>query len=264
MKITQSIVKWAGSKAKIAKDLFQHFRDASTYVEPFVGAGSSLFQAIQSGKYSNYKVNDVNKGMISLFRSIQSDVRSVVSNLIEITDAYNDSEYKEAFYYAARTKFNEDKTDYVLFWFLMKCGFNGLYRENKLGKFNGPWGHKERIAFTNKYESLLYQVATLIKHVEFSCMDYEEFINSLDTEDVFVYSDPPYCNSQQYTAEPFNNESLAELLMNTLFPAAISDIDSATSRRTYNAFNMIVVKDVARVINIRAVTNKTEVLYLNY
>lgn len=264
MKITQSIVKWAGSKAKLARDLFEHFRDASTYVEPFVGAGASLFQAIKSGKYKNFKVNDVNQGLISLFKAIQSDVRTVVTRLIEITDAYNSSEYKESFYYAARDTFNQDKTDYVLFWFLMKCGFNGLYRENKQGKFNGPWGHKERIAFTDKYEAVLYEVATLIKHVEFYCMDYEEFYAQLDTSDVFIYNDPPYCNSQQYTAKPFNNEELAQLLLDKLFPLAISDVDSAASRRIYQGFNMVAVKDVSRVINIRAVTKKTEVLYLNY
>ena len=61
-----------------------------------------------------------------------------------------------------QVKFNEMKEDKsVYFYFLMKVGFNGVYRENKKGFFNVPFGRKEKFIVN---ENDLFAISKLIKN----------------------------------------------------------------------------------------------------
>ena len=73
---------------------------------------------------------------------------------------------KEEYYYQIREKFNntDNKIRTVYFLFLMKAGFNGVYRENSKGKFNVPFGKKEYIRID--YDKLKH-ISDLIQNVEF-------------------------------------------------------------------------------------------------
>jgi len=119
--------RWAGSKEKLTTTLFAEFLSADAYVEPFLGSGIVLFRLLQEKKYSRYIVNDINVSIISLYKAIQSDVQTVISNLEKIRDLYNNEEDKQALFYSSRSQFNTDKSNYTLFWLLQKAGFNGLY-----------------------------------------------------------------------------------------------------------------------------------------
>lgn len=60
-------------------------------------------------------------------------------------NSYNGSE-KEKYYYDLRKQFDGEKDQgnkSILFYFLMKTGFNGIYRKNKNDKFNVPFERKD-------------------------------------------------------------------------------------------------------------------------
>jgi DNA adenine methylase len=262
MKKIYAPFRWAGSKAKLTNELFSHFKDNKIYVEPFLGSGVVLFRLLQENRYDKYIVNDINVSIITFYKAIQQDVDIVVSNLIKMRDAYNGSIDKQAFYYAARTRFNEDKSNYLLFWLLMKAGFNGLYRENKKGFYNAPSGKKEKITLDT---NMIYEISKLIQNVEFYNMDYRDFYLMLETnKDMFVYNDPPYCNSQKFTAEGFDNHKFASFLEDVKCDIAISDIDSESSNTIYQKFTKRFIKEQKRVINILNISKIIEVLYVNY
>ena len=114
-------------------------------------------------------------------------------------------------------KFNktDNKIRTVYFLFLMKAGFNGVYRENSKGKFNVPFGKKEYIRID--YDNLKH-ISDLIQNVEFYNLEYQELFKILKTKKIinnaFLYCDPPYLpedeivNQKQllYTKEIFDHE----------------------------------------------------------
>jgi site-specific DNA-adenine methylase len=98
-------------------------------------------------------------------------------------------------------------------------------------------------------------------------MDYEQFINKSICEistEMFIYNDPPYCNSQRYTKDDFSNQALAAYLKSLNIDVAISDVDNKTSNEIYKDFFKVFVKDAKRVINIASIQQSRELLFINY
>lgn len=255
--------RWAGSKAKLTSELFVYFKENDTYIEPFLGSGVVLFRLIQDGKYKRYIVNDINQAIISFYKAVRDNPTSVVMKLNMICYIYNnilDMSEKEEKYYSQRDVYNVFKSDWESFWLLMKTGFNGLYRENSKGKYNVPFGKKNKIKFD---ESQIFEISRLIKNVEFYSMDYKDFIE-LVKKDAFIYCDPPYVGSQQYSSTIFNNYELANYIHNLGMDVAVSDIDSIQSENVYKDFFKVQIKSTKRVINIASVQEVKEVLYINY
>ncbi|MDY0278461.1 MAG: Dam family site-specific DNA-(adenine-N6)-methyltransferase [Acholeplasma sp.] len=259
--------RWAGSKAKVTNELFNYFKGSDVYVEPFLGSGVVLFRLLEDNKYKKYIVNDVNKAIIGFYRAIQTSPKHVIDTLSSYQYLYNSYvsiELKKELYYKVRDSYNNDKQNWTNFWFLMKTGFNGLYRENKKGMYNVPFGFKEKITLD---ENQIYQIHDLIQCVEFNCMDYTDFIYKVLNETktrIFIYNDPPYCGSQKYTKDDFNNEKLASFMKSLPIDVAISDIDNDISNHVYHDYFKVILKEVKKIINISSIHLSKEVLYVNY
>jgi DNA adenine methylase len=115
-----------------------------------------------------------------------------------LEEQYNRTKYKEASYYNVRNEYNDILKQHSLmpmpllaayFIFLNKTCFNGLYRVNKKGEFNVPWGKKTEIKL---YDELNYNaIASALSNVKISVGDYG-FIQNLKGNDTLIYMDPPY------------------------------------------------------------------------
>ena len=135
--------------------------------------------------------------------------------------------------------------------YLNKTCFNGLYRVNKAGKFNSPYGAQgnPRICDT---ENLMKVSALLDKWVALYVSDYYHLL----TEEIapspgdVIYFDPPYWKKDKtsfvsYTKERFTNddhEKLAsfcrKLIKNDVF-VAISNLDVPEIRKLYSGFSFV-------------------------
>jgi DNA adenine methylase len=74
------------------------------------------------------------------------------------------------------------------FLYLNRHSFNGVYRENKLGKFNVPRGTKT--AGTPSLEEIR-DAACKLRRVELASCDFQQVLGRVRRGD-FVYMDPPY------------------------------------------------------------------------
>ena len=94
-----------------------------------------------------------------------------------------------------RRKFNKEKfltpcpKTAAKLIFLNKTCFNGLYRVNKKGLFNVPFGRYKnpKICDTDN----LKNVSILLKNAVIKCGDFEKSLKYMG-EHTFVYFDPPY------------------------------------------------------------------------
>jgi DNA adenine methylase len=197
-------LKWAGGKGQLLSQLSEHlpdriYREPFTYIEPFVGGGAMLFYMLQ--RFGNIKkviINDVNEDLILAYRTIMSDVDKLICKLGEMEKEYlniADQDGRSELFYEIRERYNQRIGDSIerisQLIFLNKTCFNGLYRVNKKGLFNVPFGKYSNPTICNadvlRADNQLLQSAK----VEIFHGDYAQTLQYVDGL-TFFYLDPPY------------------------------------------------------------------------
>lgn len=197
-------LKWAGGKGQLLSQLSEHLperisKEPFTYIEPFVGGGAMLFYMLQH--FNNIRkaiINDVNEDLILTYRIIKDDVETLIANLERLEKEYlaiTDQDKRSQLFYEVREKYNQHIGDCIerasQLLFLNKTCFNGLFRVNKKGYFNVPYGKYANPTICNakqlRTDSQLLQSA----QVEICLGDYAQTLKHIDGL-TFVYLDPPY------------------------------------------------------------------------
>ena len=127
------IVKWAGGKQQLLDRLLARVPQKFTrYVEPFVGGGA-LFFALSP---RHAVIADANPELINLYHVVANDTAALIKALRRFKTDENS-------YYRIRAQRPGMLTDVqraARFMYLNRTCFNGLYRVNKKGEFNVPFG----------------------------------------------------------------------------------------------------------------------------
>lgn len=198
-------VKWAGGKGQLLAKIQRKYpselgKNINRYCEPFVGGGAVFFDILSHFDLQEILINDVNVELINSYQQIQNHVENFLNQLQALQNSFLSLEYQDrkAYYYEKRERFNYLKVHgdkqvnlekAVLFIFLNKTCFNGLYRVNRQGLFNVPMGAYKN---PNIYdEKNLIFINKLLKNVTIKCGDYKDCLPFIN-ENTFVYIDPPY------------------------------------------------------------------------
>ncbi|HCH67700.1 MAG TPA: DNA adenine methylase [Clostridiales bacterium] len=202
------ILKWAGGKTQMLNDLLPKVPSSyGKYIEPFFGGGAMFF-ALQP---KNAIIADSNPELINMYREVAANIDEVIrylrkyENTSEMFYAVREQEWTqlpkaEA---AARTIF------------LNRTCFNGLYRVNKQGKFNVPYGKYSNPKICD--EDGLKAASEALKKAEILCGDYLLVLDHYAQPGDFVFLDPPYlpiseyADFKRYTKEQFYEEDHVEL-----------------------------------------------------
>ena len=284
-KVINSPIRWAGSKKKILNEMLNFFdKTSKIYIEPFLGSGVvliNLINNIEEFSFEEIYVNDINSNIINFYQLLKDDYEYAEKQIKKIINKYNsffDENSKEEFFYDIRSKYNKidksHKIKSIYFYFLMKSGYNGVYRENKKGEFNVPFGRKEKINFDS--DSLKF-IAEKLEKVKFYNYDYMDFFNMLKKmnvlRDAFIYFDPPYIpeekviNKKQelYTNKTFEHNEFVDYIkqINTN-KLLISMSESKKADKIYKDFQKYKVDEIIRTINPKKTIKSTEILYSNY
>lgn len=204
---------YVGDKYKLMPQLGKLFpKNISTYIEPFVGGGSSFLNTAAN----NYLLNDIDIYVIKLHKLLcrySNNQSMFIDELYYLIDKYGLScsnkgitvpdELKKKYvktYYSQFNKFayNQLKEDYnssnddILLYLLLIYGFNHMIRFNRSGKFNLPVGN---VDFNkNVYKAIInYLDFVENKNIKFENQDFEFFLKNADYDnDSYIYLDPPY------------------------------------------------------------------------
>ncbi|HET9122657.1 MAG TPA: DNA adenine methylase, partial [Acidiferrobacteraceae bacterium] len=197
------LLKWAGGKTQMLELLRARMpRLYGRYLEPFVGGGALFFAvAPQQGL-----IADSNPELVNLYRTVAQDVGGILKCLRE----YDSS--KETFY-ALRALDWQQLTPAAAAartLFLNRLCFNGLYRVNRAGHFNVPYGRYKNPRLVD--ETALRAASVLLQDTTIVCGDYRQVLQEHARAGDFVFLDPPYlplsayADFKRYTREPFQEQ----------------------------------------------------------
>lgn len=222
-------IKWVGGKGQLLHEINKLYpieleKKINKYAEIFVGGGAVLFDILSKYKLDEVYISDKNLELINTYKCIRENVDLLIDALKIIEEQYIslDIENRKAYYYEKRKEYNNLKINSkenniekaVLFIFLNKTCFNGLYRVNKKGEYNVPIGAYKNPKICD--EKNLKNVSIALKKVKIVYADYtksKDFIN----DRTFVYIDPPYrplnvtSSFTSYTENDFNDKEQIEL-----------------------------------------------------
>ena len=221
-------IKWVGGKGQLIEQLEALLpadfsgRENVTYIEPFVGGGAMLFYMLQ--KYPNIKlavINDINPDLTLCYQVVRDNPTELVKSLDAIQTEYHalrTEEERKIFFLGKRDRFNTKSLDSIenctLFFFLNRTCFNGLYRVNKAGKFNVPFGKYSTPTICDA--DTIYADSRLLQKVEIMTGDFEQTYNKIE-DNTFFYFDPPYrplsntSSFNDYSKEDFNDNAQIRL-----------------------------------------------------
>lgn len=184
-------IKFVGGKTQLLPELLRIVPSiCRTYYEPFVGGGALFFALSERHVFKNAVLSDMNAELTNGYVQVQSRPAELMKTLRRYEATYDKD--PEKFYYEVRSIDPATLSPTMRaarFIFLNKLGFNGLYRVNRSGKFNVPWG-KKLVARTFE-QSVIEADTEALRGVTIYNRDFSEVVEKAGPGDV-VYFDPPY------------------------------------------------------------------------
>ena len=263
-------IKWIGGKQRLLSTLLECLPpqlDGMTYHEPFLGAGS-LFAALQPDRAF---LSDANPHLISMYVAVRDRPREVFQELIRIAHRHS-----ELNYYAARARYNHGRSPILQaarFIYLNRACYRGVFRVNRNGAFNVPFGHESVVKLPSI--NMLTYWANALAHVDLSSRSFETTVQYVKSND-FVYLDPPYpalngtSYFAHYTWDRFDTSrqrataDLANALDLRGCHVMISNADTPFIRGLYEDWRVKSIAVTRMVTDSRDVSLVTELIFTNY
>ena len=202
------ILKWAGGKAQLLNELLPKVPTSyQRYIEPFVGGGALFFALCPK----NALIADSNPELINMYRQVAGHVDQVIQHL----QTYKNTQ--EAFYAVRGQEWSalSPAEAAARMIYLNKTCYNGLYRVNRKGQFNVPYGRYSNPKICDV--DALYAASAALRKTEILCGDYMLVLEFYAKPGDFIFLDPPYLpiseysDFKRYTKEQFYEEDHVEL-----------------------------------------------------
>lgn len=242
----------------------------AAYHEPFIGGGALFFQLAGRVLLTYTYLSDANPSLIDVYLGLRDEVDAVI-------DALRGHSHDREQYYAVRAQDPEslslpERAARIIY--LNKTCYNGLFRENRKGQFNVPFGRYKNPTICD--EPNLRAAARVLQGVDIACRNFATVLDVARPGD-FVYFDPPYhpvsatANFTAYDRNGFGPDDQRHLrdvfaaLGERGVRAMLSNSDTPFVRELYRGFA------IEQVFAARAVNSKAngrgkvaEVIVRNY
>jgi DNA adenine methylase len=195
-------ISYYGGKQQMLKHILPLIPKHAIYVEPFFGGGA-VYWAKEPVKCEI--VNDVNMNIVNFYDVLKHsyyELRKRVESTLHSRETYK----KAIIIYDCPWLFADDPIIRAwAFWVATSQGFTAKV---------GTWGYdRDRQAYTiqNKIDAFQEQLSDRLRYTQIEQNDAHKVILSRDSEETFIYADPPYVGSDcghygGYTDEHFKRD----------------------------------------------------------
>lgn len=251
----KAVLKYPGAKNRIADWICSFMPEHDVYLEPYAGSLAVLFNKEPCHIET---VNDLHGEVVNYFRVLR-DNREELLRLIRLTP-YSRMEYEKA-YEDAEDDIERARRFCVRCW--MGFGCSNRYKNGfKSGQqTSSPNPAKAWV----KLPEIMEIASERLKGVQIECLPALELISRYDTEDVFMYIDPPYLRGTRkdylykYEMEDNEHEELLSALVKHPGKILLSGYDNEMYNGYLSGWRKA-YKDTAAEKGIA----RTEVLWMNY
>jgi DNA adenine methylase len=197
----QPVIKWSGSKRKLAPFITSFIPEGGVYFEPFLGGGSVLGALGPRRSVASDQIPE----LIGIWKMVKKDPASLATHYERNWKKLQELGHQH--YYNVRARFNKSRAPEDLL-FLSRTCVNGLIRFNKDRDFNNSLHHTRPGIAPDRFRNILHAWSLVVADTNFVAADYEKVLAQARSGDT-VYLDPPYIgNRGRYRNEEFDFERL--------------------------------------------------------
>lgn len=194
-------LRWAGGKRWLINEVNELIEgyNFKNYYEPFLGSASIFFNI--NASFNKVFLNDLNKDLIETYQEVKNNVNEVIKFLKQLPN-------NETFYYDFRKKHFKNKSKKAAqFIYLNHTSYNGIYRVNRNGEYNVPYGYIKNYVVDEKS---LNECSQKLKNANLSSGDFYRLIDLIQEGDL-IFLDPPYTVSHNNNGFIEYNKNLFSL-----------------------------------------------------
>jgi DNA adenine methylase len=203
-------LRWAGGKTRLLRHLLPYVPESfDGYFEPFLGGGAVFF-AVRGRARGSIALSDLNDELINIWRIVRDEAEP----FLDAIAAYEGKNDEESYYEVREAEAPTEPIQRAArFAYLNQTAWNGLWRVNRWGRFNVPWGNRP---FRGYDPDSLAGLSSVLQEVEIDLADFRDVLQRPSRGD-FVYLDPPYLPVSDtskfsgYTEKRFRAADLEEL-----------------------------------------------------
>lgn len=256
------VLKYPGSKWRLADWIISLMPPHKSYLEPFFGSGAVFFRKPPSRIET---INDLDGEIVNLFRCIREEPEAL-ARAVALTP-YSREEYETAcrHYKAGGTGSAVELARLTLVRYCQAHGSSAIY---KSGWKNDRAGRE--YAYDVRYWAALpdriADAANRLKEAQIECVPAVDVIHRFRSADVLIYADPPYLLStrkgRQYHVEmPADRDhvELLDALKAHPGPVILSGYESELYDRHLQGWIKLHRKTLAE-----GAVPRTETVWLNY
>lgn len=254
----KTLIKYPGSKWSIADWIISFFPTHHSYLEPFFGSGSVLFNKTRSNIET---VNDLDGDVVNFFEWVKRDPERLAKEIYYTP--YARQVYEETFNRIERNSLRKA----VHFCIRLNMGHGFRTNGEKVGWKNDVQG-RERAYAAGDWCSLperIIQAAERLRHVQIENRPAVDVIERFNHSNALIYCDPPYLLStrhgKQYKKEMTDQDhiDLLEALKQHKGPALISGYETDLYNDMLKGWNKAETFCYSQVQ-----TKKKEILWMNF
>lgn len=251
------VLKYPGAKNRIAEWICNFIPDHKVYVEPYFGSGAIFFNKIPAKIET---LNDLDGNVVNYFRVLREKPEEL-ARMLTLTPFSREEYYNSCI-------FNENDSDVEKARkFAVRCwqgfGSSNLYRNGFRSSQRSTSPHTTK-EWRNLPERLI-EASERLKNAQIEQLPALEILKRYDTEDVFVYVDPPYLHGTRknylYKHEMEDEEHIQLLEMLNKHPGKI--MISGYDNELYNDLLKGWSKEEKKT-QAEAGIPRTEVIWMNY
>lgn len=182
MPTIEPFVRWAGGKTWLIPHMPSILGDVQIehYHEPFLG-GAAVFFSMEHKKKAY--LSDANPQLINAYTQVRDNPEGVIELFEQMSNTKDD-------YYRIRGEITAANTaeNAARFIYLNQTSFNGLYRVNRQGQYNVPYGFRESWTYDM---DRIRQASAKLQNTRLEVGDFEAHKYRIKPNDL-VFLDPPY------------------------------------------------------------------------
>ena len=254
----KAIMKYPGSKWKLAEWIIDFFPEHHSYLEPFFGSGAVLFNKPRSNIET---VNDLDGNVVNLFECIKTDPEKLAYKIY--WTPYSRKIYEQVFREIPEDRFEAAANFYIR----LNMGHGFRTTGEKVGWKNDVQGRKKAYAAQDwvHLPDKIIQAAERLRGVQIENKSALELILRFNYKNVLIYCDPPYMlttrHGKQYRCEMDDKDhtDLLDVLREHKGYVIISGYDT----ELYNSMLSGWYKNETIAYS-QVCSKKREILWMNY
>ncbi|MHA1267034.1 MAG: DNA adenine methylase [Candidatus Helarchaeota archaeon] len=235
----KSPLRYPGGKSRAIKQILPIIPPFKEFREPFIGGGSVFIAVRQRVTLDKiFVINDLNTDLYCFWKIARDANEELIKALQKIKKTFQNG--KELYHFLKTNPSTNDFDRAVRFFTLNRITFSGLADS---GGYSQQAFEKR---FTLSSIDRISKIKPLLKNVIITNEDYEKIVLK-EGKNVFIFLDPPYCNTTQKRLYgkigdlhlSFDHERFAKIMKRCDHKWLITYDDSKVIRNLFHFANIV-------------------------